>query len=158
MPQNSFLSEILTGQEIPPGKRAYFQERLRNRLYSLILSEFAKRHNEEGLTQAAVAMRIQKRPEQVNRWLGSPGNWTLGTVSDLLLGIGGAELDFSINPLCETPRNHIAPSWFSISMKQDQLVNAPAINKASEVFNIYVTRESDPKKITSEQEIGQQHE
>ena len=112
MPQTSFLSEVLSGSAIPPGKRVYFQERLRNRLYSMVLSEFSARAKAEGLTQASVATRIQKRPEQVNRWLASPGNWTLDTVSDLLLAIAGSELNFSIAPLDEAPRNQTSPYWF----------------------------------------------
>ena len=35
-----------------------------------------------------MARRIHKRPEQITRLLGAPGNWTLDTVSDLLLGMG----------------------------------------------------------------------
>src|SRR4051812_35541582 len=114
MPPNSFLSEITSGGEIPLGKRAYFQERLRNRLFALIIQEFAEKQTKTGLTQAAVAFRIQKRPEQINRWLSSPGNWTLGTASDLLLAISGAELNFSISPLSEVPRNQTSPAWLKI--------------------------------------------
>jgi hypothetical protein len=47
-----------------------------------------------------------RRPEVVTRLLGSPGNWTIATISDLLLAIAGEELDAtSSNPLDKPPRN-----------------------------------------------------
>lgn len=93
-----FLSEIVSGTAIPPGKRAYFQERLRNRLYDLVIDEFRKQQK-TGLTQAALAARIGRRPEQVHRWLASPANLTFDTLSDLLLGIAAAELEIGVSPL-----------------------------------------------------------
>lgn len=94
--QTDFLSEILNGGVIPPGKRAYFQERLRNRIYNLILEEFINKSENGNLTQKTLAWRIGKEPDQLNRWLSSPGNWTIDIISDLLLGISGSELELSI--------------------------------------------------------------
>jgi DNA-binding phage protein len=95
----SFLSDIVNAEEIPIGTRVYFQERMRNRLYSLVLSEFMKRQRSEGLTQAAIAKRLGKRPEQIHRYLSAPGNVTTDTLSDLLLAIAAAELDYQVSPL-----------------------------------------------------------
>lgn len=135
----SFLSEVLSGEVIPAGKRAYFQERLRNRLYALVLGEFAKRQA-AGVTKAGVAARIQKRPEQVNRWLASPGNWTLDTVSDLLLAVSAAELDFSVSPLSETPRNRTTPNWLNLSVSQpDRSSITLDMNMNRNVSNIPIT-------------------
>lgn len=92
--QTSFLSEILKGDPIPVGKLAYFRERLRNRLYEFVAREFLERQEREGLTRADVARRIRRRPEQVTRWLGAPGNWTLDTLSDLMLALA-LEPEFS---------------------------------------------------------------
>jgi hypothetical protein len=108
--QNPFLSEILNGQFIPASKRAYFQERLRNRIYSLLLEEFVHRN----LTQKTLANRIGKGPEQINRWLSSPGNWTIDTISDLLLGISGSELALSISNIADQlPSNSYGPVWIN---------------------------------------------
>jgi len=93
----SFLSEVAAGHSgptIPPEKRAYFQTRLRNRLFSYVLSKFVD-EQKKGLTKAALARRIGKTPDVVSRLLGAPGNWTLDTVSDLLLGISAEELEMS---------------------------------------------------------------
>ena len=88
----SFLSEILDDNEIiPPGKLAYFRERFRDRLYELVVAEFLKKEAASTLTRAQLARRIGRKPEQITRWLGAPGNWTLETVSDLMLAISKAE-------------------------------------------------------------------
>jgi hypothetical protein len=85
--QTSFLSEILGSEAIPPGKLAYFRGRLSNAIHSLVLAEFARLENEGLITRAELARRIGRRPEQVTRWLGSAGNWTIDTFSDLLLAM-----------------------------------------------------------------------
>jgi hypothetical protein len=92
--QTQFFNELAAGHagpEIPVPKRAYFQARLKNRLFTFVLEKFVE-EQKNGLTKAALARRIGHRPEVVNRWLGAPSNLTLDAVSDLLLGIKGEEL------------------------------------------------------------------
>jgi hypothetical protein len=112
IPQTSFLSEISNGETIPLGKLAYFRERFRDRLYELVVSEFLKKERNKELTRADLARRIGRKPEQITRWLGAPGNWTLETVSDLLLAIAKSELDFKLSPLeNHAARNYVGPDW-----------------------------------------------
>jgi hypothetical protein len=85
--QTSFLSEILGNEPISSGKLAYFRGRLSNAIHALVLDEFARLENEGRITRAELARRIGRRPEQVTRWLGSAGNWTIDTFSDLLLAM-----------------------------------------------------------------------
>jgi hypothetical protein len=82
------LSEIVSGAPIPPEKLGYFRGRLSNRFHELVLDLFDELERAGKITRAALARRIGKAPEQVTRWLGAPGNWTLDTVSDLFLGMG----------------------------------------------------------------------
>ena len=103
-----FLSEILEGKPIPKGKLAFFQERFRDHLYELVVSEFLKREQAGVLTKAAVAHRLGKDPSQITRWLGAPGNWELDTVSDLLLAIAQAEPAISLTPLAEKAASVVA--------------------------------------------------
>jgi hypothetical protein len=98
--KNAYLHEILGNDPIPIGKLAFFRERFRDKLYDLVLSEFLK-EEKVGLTKAAIARRIGRKPEQITRWLGAPGNWTVETVSDLLLAISRAEPNVSIAKLSE---------------------------------------------------------
>lgn len=95
--------------------RTYFQERLRNRLYDLVIKEF-EQYQEAGHNQVQLANRLGKRSEQISRWLSSPGNLTLDTVSDLLLGLSGAELGMTLERPAEKPQqNPRVPDWLAAS-------------------------------------------
>lgn len=107
MSQTSFLAEIADDKkEIPEGKLAYFRERQRNRLYDFIVSRFLEKEKAGRLSRADLARRLNKKPEQITRWLSTPGNWTLDTISDLVLGICGGELKFSLSPITSIQRNY----------------------------------------------------
>lgn len=81
------FSEIPEGDPIPAEILAYFQQKLRNALHQLVLREWIKRQH-DGVSRKDLARRIGKKPEQITRWLGTPSNWTLDTLSDLLTGMG----------------------------------------------------------------------
>lgn len=99
----SMLSEISAGLPIPLEKRAYFHARVLNNFYQYILKKFLEEERAGRLTRADLARRIERRPEIVTRLLGAPGNWTLETATDLLLGISGEELVPSSIPLIGRP-------------------------------------------------------
>lgn len=112
--QTQFFSELAAGHfgaSIPEAKRSYFQARLRNRLFNFILDKFVE-EQKNGLTKAALARRIGKSPEIINRLLGAPSNLTLDTVSDLLLGIIAEELTPVSEPILnQSPRNSLHADW-----------------------------------------------
>lgn len=85
--QTSILSEIEKGKPISLRTRAYYRRRLQNKIHRLVRQAFKQQETETGLTQKTLAARIDSDKAQVNRWLGIPGNWTLNTISDLLLGM-----------------------------------------------------------------------
>lgn len=104
----SSLSKPESDARIPLGTIAYFRERNRNRVHDMVLKAF----KESGLTQAQLARRLGKRTDVVCRWLGAPGNWTLDTVSDLLLAIEGQELNYSLSRPFDGPvQNYREPEW-----------------------------------------------
>jgi hypothetical protein len=80
------FTEILADRvtPIPEEKLAYFRRRLRLQLHELVVEKF---YRQETMTQRDLANRIGKTPDVVNRMLGAPGNWTLDTVSDLLIAM-----------------------------------------------------------------------
>lgn len=82
------LRPIADGGLIPESTRIYFRERLRIRLHQFLLREFALRSRAKGLTRKALGERIDRRPEMITRWLGTPNNMELDTLSDLLLAMG----------------------------------------------------------------------
>lgn len=97
-----FLSEVLEAEVIPEPYLAYFRARLSNRLHELVLSTFLK--VEKHLSRADLAKRVGRKPEQITRWFASPGNWTLDTVSDLLIGMG-YEPELSVTELKQRAPN-----------------------------------------------------
>lgn len=93
---------------IPRSTLAYFQARNRHRVYDFVIDRFLK----SGLSQASLARRLGKGTDQVSRWLGTPGNWTLDTLSDLLFAIDGGEAEYSVSfPLNKPKKNISRPDW-----------------------------------------------
>ncbi len=129
------LSEVLDrGRVIPIGTLAYFRGRLSNRIHELVLSEFARQEHENKTSRAELARKIGRKPEQITRWLGSPGNWTLDTISDLLLGMG-LELGLSIKSLFgEQTTNEMTIAVYSTANSTS--VSVPWL-KYDDLQNIY---------------------
>jgi hypothetical protein len=108
------LSELASGAHVPPEKLAYFQERTRNRLHAYILNKFIEKEIAGVLSRAELARRIGRKPEVISRMLGAPGNWTIGTISDLLIGIAAEELEpTSSSLLGRASRNYKGPTWLN---------------------------------------------
>jgi hypothetical protein len=117
----NLFEEICAGEPIPIGKLAYFRTRLRLELYEFILRRF---HAQETLTKAELARRIHRSPDVVNRWLGAPGNWTIDTLSDLLIGMGRVFVSFdddSVERMLERPTR-----LSTKSTSFDEMVSPPA--------------------------------
>jgi hypothetical protein len=111
-PVTSTLSKPAGDIRVPDGTLTYFRGRNRFRIYEIVVREFLN----SGLTQAALARRLGRRPEVVNRVLSAPANLTIDTVSDFLFAISGAEPACVVQyPLDESPRNYRHPEWLSSS-------------------------------------------
>jgi hypothetical protein len=82
---SDLFDEILDGRPIPREKLAYFRARLRLQFHELIVRRFLQKEN---FTKAELARRIGRAPEVINRLLAEPGNYTLNTLSDLMIGMG----------------------------------------------------------------------
>ena len=124
--KTDFLSEVANGEPIPNQKLAYLEQRAVNTIYSYVTGKFQREHDSNGLTKADLARRIQKSPSQINRWLATPSNWTLGTLALLLLGISGEEPHISsIKYVDRTPQNHDMNSYL------DSLLNPNPPSKVS---------------------------
>lgn len=140
--QTQFLSELAAGHdgpEIPAAKRAFFQERLRGRVFEFILNAFLK-ETKNGLNKAKLGRRIGKRPEVINRWLGSPSNLELDTISDLLLGIGALEPNISASSyLGRGPTNYSHLRALLTQQDDDQAAD-------------YQPPRPDPKKLGAQKE------
>lgn len=87
----ALFEEIINGEPIPTGKLEYFRTRLRLEFYEFVVRRFLAQEN---LTKAELARRIHRSPEIINRWLSAPSNWTIDTLSDLLIGMGRVFVSF----------------------------------------------------------------
>ncbi|HEY5063655.1 MAG TPA: hypothetical protein VIJ04_02330 [Xanthobacteraceae bacterium] len=99
--QTQLMNELAAGPDgepIPESKLVYLQERLRGRFFDFLIERF-ENAREHGLNQAKLARRIRKSPEVINRWLSTPGNLTLDSISDLFAGISAEEPEFSSSSL-----------------------------------------------------------
>lgn len=106
--QTTFLSEIARGDHpISENTLAYLQERAKSRLYDYVLKKFLE-EEKCGLTRAQLARRIGKSPEVITRMLGAPGNWTIETLADLLVGISSEEILPASESLIDRPKKNYA--------------------------------------------------
>lgn len=137
--ETALLSEIASVKTVPPVVLSYFQARLKNRLHDFILAKFFEMEKSHGLTKADLSRRIGRKPEAITRLLGAPGNWTLDTVSDLLIGVASEELELLSYPIAtKTFVKAQIPNWAFEAAKhtEDALAQKPSpsmlINKSTQ--------------------------
>ncbi len=83
------MSMTATNSDEPLSQRSIFycRERLRNRIFDCVIRALAERVASGATTRASIAKRLGKDPAQVTRWLSGPSNWTIDTISDLMLAL-----------------------------------------------------------------------
>ncbi|TKB19766.1 MAG: hypothetical protein E5V75_06310 [Mesorhizobium sp.] len=62
----------------------YFRESFRGEINDQLLESFRF----SGLTKADIARKLDRRPEQITRWLSAPCNLEADTISDIALALG----------------------------------------------------------------------
>jgi hypothetical protein len=139
--QTSFLSEIASENErIPERKLAFLQERVRNNLYNFVIGKFLERER-DGFTKAQLCRRIGYDPARISKLLGAPGNWTIATVSDLLVGIAAEELVPASESLIDRPsRNYTA------RVRLEEFRTVPAVGHSADSIQDSIIR-AEPSKL-----------
>jgi hypothetical protein len=97
------VTEALKQSPMPRRALVFFRERLKSLIHERVFLEFRRLERENKITKRDLARRLDKDPATITRLLGAPGNWTLDTVSDLLLGMG-LGLTVDVESLTEAPR------------------------------------------------------
>lgn len=69
---------------IPKFWLGYFRENFRGEVNDQLLQHFEL----DPQTKADIARKLDKRPEQITRWLSAPCNLEIDTISDLALSLG----------------------------------------------------------------------
>jgi hypothetical protein len=70
----------------------YYRQRLKNRVFAALTEFFVAEAAGGRVTKKLISERLNRDPAQITRWLNSPGNLTLETLSDLLFAME-AEVD-----------------------------------------------------------------
>ena len=94
------MKGTLNKKKIPSKDIFFFRQRFKNKIFQSVLSHFADLAKEKNLAKKDIANLLDKDPSQITRWFAGPNNWTLDTISDLLLAMD-AELKHEISPLHE---------------------------------------------------------
>ena len=66
---------------------SYFRAKTRKNVHNVVLQRFVELSDAGEMSRAKLADRLDVSRSQITRWLSSPGNWTLDTLSDLLLAM-----------------------------------------------------------------------
>lgn len=101
------LMKEIKSAVIPSYWVSYFREKLRGEVNDQFLEAF----HASGLTKADLARKLNKRPEQVTRWLSAPGNLESDTVSDIALALGLAAR-FRLERIEEVKSNNETHGFF----------------------------------------------
>ena len=131
------LSKPQRDTKIHPFDLGHVRTRNKNKAHSLLLELF----KESGLSKAEIAKMLDKKPEQITRWLGGPGNLTLDTLSDFIFAMKG---DFFVvdckDELSRAKSNRHSPDWiiqslsapkraYSLNSKDDFEQSEPTTSK-----------------------------
>jgi AraC-like DNA-binding protein len=157
--------------EVPFNENSvYFRELHRQRLHQALLKAFEEARCQDGLNQAELARRIGRSPAYVSRMFSEPGNLTLGTISDFLLGMG-AQLKFDvvffqnaptpncIRPLAESSTglikdmNLFAPIEIHVESSSNNILYRPT-TKSRGAMTIFESVQSDPKMSDASETCG----
>ncbi len=142
-----FQSEIPDpNANISEGSLEYLRQRLRNNLYDFVVSKFLEQQ-EKGLTQARLADRIKCDPGRLSKLLGAPGNWTIGTISDLLAGISGEELVANSHSILGRPRNYEIADWVHMDPQSGSTTTTASAETDS--FSDFSAPQNDKANLTT---------
>lgn len=134
--QAGSLPRILSNEEpIPEAVLSYVEQRAVNSFYNYVLEKYRLAKVEDNLSKADLARRINKGQDQVNRWLASPSNWTIGTVARLLVGIRNEEAKLnSLSFLGRAPSNQKAIDLLEeISAQESPVSRATSVTASAKL-------------------------
>lgn len=86
---------------------AYYRQRQKNHVFSALVGFFQDEAQRRDITKKDWAEAMGKDPAQCTRWLTSPSNLELDTISDMLLPFE-AEMEHRIVRFSEKPRRNSA--------------------------------------------------
>lgn len=120
----SVKSEVEGDEPLSDYAIGYLNARVRNGFYDYVLRRFDEEARKRGLSKAELARRLNLGPDRISKLLGSPGNWTLDTVSELLVGICREEL-------VPDSRSYLNRASRNFRAEDDLLQNIPSLQQSA---------------------------
>lgn len=102
------VSEI-SDEPLGDAEKVYFRARTRRDVHAAVLKRFEDLQEHGKMNKIQLASRLGVHPSQVTRWLSTPGNWTIDTLSDLLLAMGARARIEPEDLASVRPGNHFHP-------------------------------------------------
>jgi hypothetical protein len=94
-------------RELKRRDRAYYRRRQQNNVFAALTELFAEQAGSGAISKKELAEMLGKDPSQITRWLSSPSNLELDTISDMLLAMG-AEMDHRVVRFSERSKENFA--------------------------------------------------
>ena len=92
----------ISADVIPVYWVSYFREYTRGMVHDELLETFDCLRDRN---RASIAKKLNKRPEQITRWLSAPSNLEMDTIADLALAMGCVP-KVTFEPVKSLARNH----------------------------------------------------
>lgn len=109
-------------------EKAYFRAKMRRRVHGMILRRFGEMSENDIALRSLLAERLGVHRSQVTRWLASPSNLTLDTLSDLMLGMN-REVDVNAIEVGDGHRSNYSHPTSSVGRHNtSDPVSAAAVN------------------------------
>lgn len=123
------LSKFANSDEVlTEAQKRYFRALTRREAYDLVLRRFNELDMDDRALRSRLARRLKKSPSQITRWLSEPSNWTLDTLSDLLLAMG-RQTEMSLHDMSVAQRgNYGHPASLAVSRLG---LSAPKVSASS---------------------------
>lgn len=68
----------------------FYRRYHQNQIFNEIVGYFASLAEKGELTKSDIAKKLRKHPSQITNWFTEPGNFSIDTISDLLVAMGAA--------------------------------------------------------------------
>jgi hypothetical protein len=102
------LSQLAGGDPIPKGMMNFLSARAQNKFFDYVHAKL-REAEKAGLKRSDLARRIGKTPSRLSHVLAEPGNWTIDTVTELLIGICNEEIEPASRSVLGRPPRNIGP-------------------------------------------------
>ncbi len=111
-----------------PRDMYYYRQRYKNALFSKLQRFFADEAERTGINKKDIADRLRRHPAQITRWLSSPSNLTLETLSDILFAMEAEPEPLMIARLTDRREsNYMNPLIARILGSEPASTAAPAV-------------------------------